>query len=61
MNGWIDCIQNAISYIEENITEDLNIENIAACSYVSAFHFQRLFSVLCEIHRSTCPLILPCR
>ena len=49
MNGWIEGIQNAISYIEENITEDLNIENIAACSYVSAFHFQRIFSVLCGI------------
>ena len=49
MNGWIDGIQNAISYIEENITEDLKIEDIAACSYVSAFHFQRIFSLLCGV------------
>jgi len=49
MNGWIDGIQSAIRYIEENITEDLNIEDIAACSYVSAFHFQRIFSVLCGV------------
>lgn len=49
MNGWIDGIQSAIRYIEENITENLNIEDIAACSYVSAFHFQRIFSVLCGV------------
>lgn len=49
MKGWIDGIQNAIGYIEENITENLNIEDIAACSYVSAFHFQRVFSVLCGV------------
>lgn len=49
MNAWIDGIQRAINYIEENITEELNIEDIAACSYVSAFHFQRVFGVLCGI------------
>jgi AraC family transcriptional regulator len=49
MNAWIDGIQSAIRYIEENITEDLNIEDIAARCYVSAFHFQRIFNVLCGI------------
>lgn len=49
MNGWADGIQDAIRYIEENITEDLNIEDIAACSYVSAFYFQRIFHVLCGV------------
>lgn len=49
MNGWIDGIQSAIRYIEENIEEDLNIEDIAACSYVSAFHFQRMFNMLCGV------------
>ena len=49
MNGWIDGIQNAIRYIEDNITEDLTVEDIAACSYVSAFYFQRIFSVLCGV------------
>lgn len=49
MNGWIDGIQGAIEYIEDHITEELKIEDIAACSYVSAFHFQRIFGVLCGI------------
>ena len=32
MRGWTDIIQNAINYIEENITEDLNIEDIVVFS-----------------------------
>lgn len=49
MDSWIDGIQRAINYIEENLTEDLDIKDIAACSCVSAFYFQRIFSVLCGI------------
>lgn len=49
MQGLADGIQSAIEYIEENITEELDISDIAARAYVSAFHFQRIFSVLCGI------------
>jgi len=45
--GWIAGIQNAIEYIEENLTEELNIHEIAEKACVSAFHFQRIFTVLC--------------
>lgn len=47
MNSWIDGIQSAIAYIEENITRDMDIADIAARAYVSEFHFQRIFSILC--------------
>lgn len=47
MNSWTDGIQNAVQYIEDNLTEDLQIEDIAAKAYVSPFHFQRIFNVLC--------------
>ncbi len=47
MIGWIEGIQNAIEYIEENLTEELNIQEIAEKACVSAFHFQRIFTVLC--------------
>lgn len=47
MNGWADGIQSAVQYIEDNLTDELNIEDIAAKAYVSSFHFQRIFSVLC--------------
>ncbi len=47
MNGWAEGIQNALQYIENNLTEELSIEDVAAKAYVSPFHFQRIFSVLC--------------
>lgn len=46
MNIWKG-IQNAIRYIEYNLTEELDIADIAAKAHISAFHFQRIFSVLC--------------
>lgn len=46
MNIWKG-IQNAIRYIEDNLTEELDIADIAAKAHISAFHFQRIFSVLC--------------
>ena len=47
MIGWVEGIQNAIEYIEENLTEELKIQDIAEKAYVSAFHFQRIFNILC--------------
>ena len=47
MEGWAEGIQNAVKYMEDNITEELDIGDIAARAYVSPFHFQRIFSVLC--------------
>lgn len=44
---WIIGIQNAIDYIEEHITEPLDFDRIAARSFSSPFHFQRVFSILC--------------
>jgi AraC family transcriptional regulator len=44
---WITGIQNAINYIEDHITEELNYEQIAKESFSSSFHFQRVFSILC--------------
>lgn len=44
---WISGIQRAINYIEDHITEELDYEQIARESFSSAFHFQRVFSILC--------------
>lgn len=44
---WITGIQNAINYVEEHITEELDYEQIAKESFSSSFHFQRVFSILC--------------
>ena len=44
---WTECISMAISYIEENITEDLTIDDIAKQAMVSPFYFQKGFAMLC--------------
>ena len=44
---WITGIQNAINYMEEHLTEELDYEKIAKESFSSPFHFQRVFSILC--------------
>ncbi|MDE6788765.1 MAG: AraC family transcriptional regulator [Ruminococcus sp.] len=44
---WIKGIQRAIDYIELNLMEDMNYEDIAKQAYSSQFHFQRIFSIIC--------------
>lgn len=43
---WITGIQNALDYIEENITEEISPEELGRRSYSSPYHFQRVFSIL---------------
>lgn len=45
--GWTECISDAVRYIEENITEELTIEEIAKQEMVSPFYFQKGFAMLC--------------
>lgn len=47
MNGWNEGITSAIAYIEENLTDDIDINKIADKAYVSSFYFQKIFNVLC--------------
>ena len=44
---WIIGMQKAIDYIEANLTEEINYEDVAAESFSSSYHFQRMFSILC--------------
>lgn len=44
---WIDGIQRALDYIEENITEEIDCNDLAKISYSLPYHFQRVFSILC--------------
>lgn len=43
---WITGIQNAINYIEDHLTEDIDYDRAARESFSSSFHFQRVFSIL---------------
>ena len=49
---WIQGLQRAIDHIEDNITEDIDIEEIAGKAYSSSFHFQRVFGILCGMSPS---------
>ncbi len=44
---WASGIQNAIDYIENNITEELDYGEIAKCAAASSYYFQKIFGVLC--------------
>lgn len=49
MNSLSEGIENALSYIEDNLAGELKTEDIAAQAYLSPFYFQKLFHVLCGI------------
>lgn len=45
--GWMEAIGGAVRYIEDHITEDLGVEQVAAYVNISPFYFQKGFSMLC--------------
>ena len=47
MNSWNDGIRNAICYIEDHLTKDIDVNEIASKAFVSSFYFQKIFHVLC--------------
>lgn len=47
--GWVESIQKALDYLEENLLDDLPIEHIASQANASAFHFQRTFTILTDL------------
>lgn len=44
--NWIENMNNALDYIEENIENDITSDDIAKIAYSSKFHFLRLFNML---------------
>lgn len=47
VKGWNEGITDAIVYIEQNLTEPIDINIISQQAYVSSFYFQKIFNVLC--------------
>ena len=43
---WVKTINDAIEYMEENLTEDIDLADISKAVNLSAFHFQRAFTLL---------------
>ncbi len=48
MHAW-EAIQKSIDYIEDNLTEPLEIETLAQVASLSVFYYQRLFTRLVKI------------
>ena len=44
---WITGLQRAIDYMEEHLTEKISYDAVAAQSFSSSYHFQRVFAILC--------------
>lgn len=44
---WVNKIQKAVDYVEEHLTENIALEEVAAQALVSSYHFHRVFSILC--------------
>lgn len=44
---WITGIQRALDYVETHLTEEIDYEAVAKQALSSAFHFQRMFGMLC--------------
>ena len=45
--NWCESISKAIEYIENNLTNDITVEDIAKKLYLSPFYFQKGFSIVC--------------
>ncbi len=44
---WITGLQKAVDYVEDHLTEPIDYEKVAAQSFSSSYHFQRVFRILC--------------
>lgn len=40
---WVKAINEAISYMESNLTEEISLADIADSAKISEYHFQRRF------------------
>lgn len=49
MADWTEGIEDALTYIEMHLTEELEVREIAKRAYVSPFYFQRIFAALCGV------------
>ncbi|QDR79345.1 Regulatory protein SoxS [Sporomusa termitida] len=46
---WIERMNGAMSYIEDNLTAEIDFKTAAATACCSVYHFQRMFSFITEI------------
>jgi AraC family transcriptional regulator len=46
---WIERLNSAINYIEENIKETIELEKVSKLACCSTYHFQRMFAYMADI------------
>jgi len=51
--NWIERLNAAINYIEDNITEELDFSDIAKVAHCSSYHFQRMFILMTDMSLSS--------
>lgn len=49
---WVERMNQAISYIEDHITEEIDYEAAAKAACCSVYHFQRMFSFITDVSLS---------
>ena len=49
MRGWIEGFQESIDFMEKNLTNDIDIEEIAKMASFSPYYYQRIFAALCGV------------
>lgn len=46
---WIERLNEAVNYIEEHLTEEIEYEKLAKIACCSSYHFQRMFAYLANV------------
>lgn len=47
--NWFKVINETTSYIDDNLQNEINVNDLAEKYFVSYFHFSRIFSAICEV------------
>ena len=47
--NWIRSFQQSIDYIEDHLTEKLSVDRIAREMNISAFYYQKIFTIICGL------------
>lgn len=46
---WIERLNAAVNYIEENLTETVDLDGVAKIACCSTYHFQRMFTYMADV------------
>jgi len=46
---WLEAISSSIKYMEEHLSDEVTVEDIASAVNISPIYFQKGFSILCDI------------